>query len=84
MISMTIEQKGLRELDEKLRLLPLEVQRSIGQRALNKGARIVKDDARRRAPMGRAFYRYPYGTTARNKRRLGQLRGRVSPVDDVE
>ena len=77
MISMTIEQKGLRELDEKLRLLPLEVQRSIGQRALNKGARIVKDDARRRAPMGRAFYRYPYGTTARNKRRLGQLRDSI-------
>ena len=77
MIDMTIEQKGLRELDEKLKLLPLEIQRTIGQRALNKGARLVRDEARRRAPVGKAFYRYPYGTTARNRKRIGQLRDSI-------
>ena len=77
MIDMTIEQKGLRELDEKLKLLPLEIQRTIGQRALNKGARLVRDEARRRAPVGKAFYRYPYGTTARNRKRIGKKIPRI-------
>lgn len=90
MIDMTIEQKGLRELDEKLKLLPLEIQRNIGQRALNKGGRLVRDLARERVPIGKAFYKYPYGTRVRNKRRIGQLKdsiivskGRPSPGAEI-
>ena len=77
MIDMTIEQKGLAELDAKLKMLPLEIQRTIAQRALNKGGRIVQGEARRRAPIGKAFYKYPNGTTAKNKKRIGQLRDSI-------
>jgi HK97 gp10 family phage protein len=49
---VTIELKGLRELDNALRALPVEIKRSkIIYRALHDGARVISAEAKRRAPL---------------------------------
>lgn len=44
------EVKGLRELDEALKRLPLEIQRKVLARAVLAGAGVIRDEARRLCP----------------------------------
>lgn len=71
-----IQIKGLRELKARLDSLPREIKKSaIVMRALHDAAKVIRDEARRRAPVGTAI-RY-VGRGAGKRRKDGTISGRA-------
>ncbi len=52
---VTVEVQGLRELSERLRVLPLEIQKQIMVGAVDAGAQVIQREAERLAPKKRGF-----------------------------
>jgi HK97 gp10 family phage protein len=66
---------GLDKLDRSLKKLNWQLQKEIGQKALDDGGKIVQAAARSMAPVGKQFYNYPYlKRPVKNKRAIGQLK----------
>jgi HK97 gp10 family phage protein len=56
MASSFVKMTGVRELGEKLQFLASEVQDKIGRRATNAGAQVIRESAKRRAPVADEDY----------------------------
>lgn len=72
---VTMQIHGLRELEARLKALPAEIKRGgVINRALLKGARLVRDEARRNAPVLNPFDR----AVLRGLRQAGALRQAIT------
>lgn len=56
MAASFVKMTGVRQLGEKLQLLASEVQDKIGRRATNAGAQVIRESAKRRAPIADEDY----------------------------
>lgn len=72
-----IEIKGLKDLDEELKVLPMKIQKGILAGAVAKGATVFRDAAAGSAPVAsKQHYFYPYVRKSERLRRIAsRLRG---------
>ena len=90
---MTVKIEGLKELQEALRQLPLEIQKRPLRSAVSAGAKVIMDEAIRRAPQGetgnlrKAMYRYrsrSRSTTGQETFLVGVRKGKKEYVDSAK
>jgi len=66
-MEVTLKVEGVRELNRRLETLPVKIQRKIVRQALRDGAKVIREEARRRVPVD----------TGRLRRTLTQRKGKA-------